>query len=182
MEFSNQEAILEAILFASGKEVATKKLSDILKISESEVDEIATNLKIKYDNLNCGIELVKLNKAYQLCTRKEYYEYIYPLFENKSKVNISTSALEVLTIIAYNPNITRAQIEFIRGVSSDSMINKLLDYELIEESGKLDAPGKPCMYKVTNKFLKSFGISSESELPELPRYDLDNKEEANLNV
>ncbi len=112
-----------------------------------------------------------------MCTKKEYYEYIYPLFDNRAKPNISTAALETLSIIAYNPNVTRAEIEAIRGVNADGTVYKLLEYDLIEESGKLSAPGRPTTYKVTSKFMKMFGISSLDELPELPKYKLDENEQ-----
>ena len=108
---------------------------------------------------------------------KEFYEYIYPLFDNRAKPNISNAALETLSIIAYNPNVTRSEIEAIRGVNADGTVYKLLEFDLIEEAGKLDAPGKPTMYRVTNKFMKMFGITSLEELPELPRYKLDENEQ-----
>ena len=115
--------------------------------------------------------------GYQLCTKKELYEYIYPLFDNRSRPTLSTSALETLAIIAYNPKITRAQIEAIRGVSSDGAIYKLQEFNLVEKTGKLDAPGRPGTYEVTSNFLKLFGISNLDELPELPRYKLDENEQ-----
>ena len=134
-------------------------------------------MKAEYETRNSGIEIIKVNDSYQLCTRKEYYEYIYPLFDNRSKPNISNAALETLSIIAYNPNVTRAEIEAIRGVNADGTVYKLLEFDLIEDAGKLDAPGRPTMYKVTSKFMKMFGISSLDELPDLPRYKLDENEQ-----
>ena len=106
-------------------------------------------------------------------TKKENYEYIYSIFDKRSKPNLSQAAMETLAIIAYNPRITRAEIETIRGVNSDGTLYKLLDYHLIEEAGKIDAPGKPMSYKTSKEFLRMFGISSLDELPELPRYKLD---------
>ena len=114
-----------------------------------------------------------MEDAYQLCTKKKYYEYIYPVFDKRSKPNLSNAALETLAIIAYNPCITRAEIETIRGVNSDGTIYKLLDYALIEDAGKLDAPGRPTTYKTSKEFLRMFGISSLKDLPALPRYKLD---------
>jgi segregation and condensation protein B len=134
-------------------------------------------MRIKYEENISGIELIKVEDGYQLCTKKEYYEYIYPLFDNRSKPSISNAALETLSIIAYNPKITRSEIDAIRGVNSDGTIYKLLEYNLIEEAGRLDAPGKPTMYKVTKNFLKMFGISSLDDLPELPKYKLDENEQ-----
>ena len=99
--------------------------------------------------------------------------YIYPILDKRSKPNLSNAALETLAIVAYNPKITRAEIENIRGVSADACVYKLVEYGLIEEAGKLDLPGKPMSYKTTNTFLKLFGYTSLEELPELPRYKLD---------
>ena len=174
MKLSKEQAIIESMLFAAGREVNIKELMNVLELGADDIDRIILNLKSEYDSRNSGIEIIKVNDSYQLCTRKEY---IYPLFDNRSKPNISNAALETLAIIAYNPNITRAEIEAIRGVNSDGTVYKLLEYDLIEEAGKLDAPGRPNIYKVTNNFMKMFGISSLEELPELPRYKLDENEQ-----
>ena len=177
MSFSKEQSIIEAMLFSAGREINIREFMNILELSSEDIDKIILNMKTIYEENNSGIEIIKINDNYQLCTRKEYYEYIYPLFDNRSKPNISNAALETLSIIAYNTNITRAEIENIRGVSSDGTIYKLLEFDLIEEAGKLNAPGRPTMYKVTNKFMKLFGISSLDELPELPRYKLDENEQ-----
>lgn len=177
MEFSKEQAIIEAMLFAAGREVNVKEFMNVLELGAEDIDKIILNMKTEYDAKNSGIEIIKVNDNYQLCTRKDYYEYIYPLFDNRAKPNISNAALETLAIIAYNPNITRLEIEAIRGVSADGTVYKLLEFDLIEDSGKLDAPGRPTMYKVTNKFMKMFGISSLEELPDLPRYKLDENEQ-----
>ena len=116
---------------------------------------------------------LKTENGYQLCTKKEYYEYIYPILDKRTKPNLSTAALETLAIIAYNQRTTRAEIEAIRGVNSDATIYKLLDYGLIEDAGKADLPGRPTTYKTTTEFLKMFGYESLANLPELPRYKLD---------
>ena len=177
MEFSKEQAIIEAMLFAAGREVSLKELTNVLELGAGDIDKIILNMKAEYEARNSGLEIIKVNDSYQLCTRKDYYEYIYPLFDNRAKPNISNAALETLSIIAYNPNVTRAEIESIRGVSADGTVYKLLEFDLIEEAGKLDAPGRPTMYKVTNKFMKMFGISSLDELPDLPKYKLDENEQ-----
>ena len=177
MEFSKEQSIIEAMLFAAGREVSSKELMNVLELSSEDIDKIILNMKTEYETRNSGIEIIKINDNYQLCTKKEYYEYIYPLFDNRTKPNISNAALETLSIIAYNPNITRAEIEAIRGVNVDGTVYKLLEFDLIEDAGKLDAPGRPTMYKVTNNFLKLFGISNLDELPDLPRYKLDENEQ-----
>lgn len=173
MEQDKMKGIIEAILFSAGREVKINELMSALELSSEEIIKAVESLKEDYENENRGINILKLDDAFQLCTKKEYYEYIYPVFDKRSKPNLSTAALETLSIIAYNPRITRAEIETIRGVNTDGTIYKLLDYKLIEEAGKLDAPGKPMTYKTSKEFLRMFAISSLDELPELPRYKLD---------
>lgn len=177
MEYQKKQAIVEAMLFANGKEVNIKEFMKALELGEDEVKAVLELLSQKYSAENSGIELIKINDSYQLVTKKEYYEYVFPLLDNRIKPTLSNAALETLSIVAYNPNITRSQIENIRGVNSDGTVYKLLEFELIESAGKLDAPGRPTMYRTTNNFLKMFGISSLDELPELPRYKLDENEQ-----
>lgn len=135
------------------------------------------NMKNEFEEQNRGIEIIKVNEGYQLCSKKEYYDYIYPVFDNRAKPSLSAAALETLSIIAYNPKITRGEVEQIRGVNSDGTIYKLLEYNLIEEVGRLDAPGRPTIYSTTNEFLKMFGITNLEELPELPKYKIDVNEQ-----
>jgi len=177
MEQEKKEAIIEAVLYAAGRPVEIKELMVLLEINFEEVMEIVEKMKLDMQKANRGLEIIKVDDAYQLCTKKDYYEYIYPIFDKRSKPNLSQAALETLAIIAYNPKITRAQIEAIRGVNSDGTLYKLLEYNLVEEAGKMDAPGRPTMYKTTKNFLKMFGISSLEELPELPRYKVDENEQ-----
>ena len=167
------KGVIESILFAAGREVKISELMSALEASSDEIISAVNNLKDEYKEDGRGLEIINVEDAYQLCTKKDNYEYIYPVFDKRSKPNLSTAALETLVIIAYNPRITRAEIETIRGVNSDGTLYKLLDYNLIEEAGKLDAPGKPMTYKTSKEFLKMFGISSLKELPALPRYKLD---------
>ena len=167
------KGVIESILFAAGREVKISELMSALEASSDEIISAVNNLKEEYKEEGRGLEIINIEDAYQLCTKKDNYEYIYPVFDKRSKPNLSTAALETLAIIAYNPRITRAEIETIRGVNSDGTLYKLLDYNLIEEAGKLDAPGKPMTYKTSKEFLKMFGISSLNELPALPRYKLD---------
>ena len=173
MQINKTKAIIEAILFSAGREVKKNELMLTLELSSEEIDEIITIMQQDYKNEERGIELIKIDDGYQLCTKKDMYEYIYPVIDKRTKPNLSTASLETLSIIAYNPKITRAEIEAIRGVSADACVYKLLEYGLIEEAGKVDLPGKPMSYKTTNEFLKMFGYSSLNDLPELPRYKLD---------
>lgn len=171
MEIEKIKSIIEAILFATGREVKEEELILSLEISKEQLEKIIKNMQEEY--INRGIEIIKINDGYQLCTKKEYYEYIYPILDKRAKPNLSTAALETLAIIAYNPRTTRAEIEAIRGVNSDGTIYKLLEYGLIEDAGKADLPGKPTTYKTTSEFLKMFGYETLANLPELPRYKLD---------
>ena len=171
MEIQKQKEILEAILFAAGRVVTQEELVLALEIDKKQVEELVKNMQ--KDFANRGIEIIKIEDGYQLCSKKEYYEYIYPILDKRAKPNLSTAALETLAIIAYNQRAIRAEIAAIRGVNSDGTIYKLLDYGLIEDAGKADLPGKPTTYKTTPEFLKMFGYESLSKLPELPKYKLD---------
>lgn len=173
MEINKKESIIEAILFCAGRPVTKKELILSLELSEDDLENLITNMQEKYKTEERGIELIKIDNSYQLCTKKELYEYIYPVLDKRNKPNLSNAALETLSIIAYNPKITRAEIESIRGVSADGCVYKLLEYGLIEEAGKIDLPGKPMSYKTTSDFLKMFGYDNLEQLPELPRYKLD---------
>ena len=173
MDINHKKAIIEAILFSAGRQVEKKELMLALEISEDDLDTIISNIQEDYKKEDRGIELIKINNSYQLCSKKDLYEYIYPVLDKRTKPNLSNAALETLAIIAYNPKITRAEIESIRGVSADACVYKLMEYGLIEEAGKIDLPGKPMSYKTTDEFFKMFGYSSLEDLPELPRYKLD---------
>ena len=177
MEIDKIKSIIESILFSAGRIVGSKELMAILELSQEDVDTIMQNMKAEFDEQRRGIEIIKVDDGYQMCSKKEYYEYIYPIFDNRAKPSLSPAAMETLSIIAYNPKITRAEIEQIRGVNSDGTIYKLLEYNLIEEVGRLDAPGRPTIYSTTKEFLKMFGISNLDELPELPRYKIDENEQ-----
>ena len=177
MEIEKIKAIIEAILFSAGRVVKTTELVLVLEKSEEEIHTIIKSMEEDYKANNRGIEIIQVEDGYQLATKKDLYEYIYPILDKRTKPNLSTASLETLSIIAYNPRITRAEIESIRGVSADACVYKLLEYGLIEEAGKIDLPGKPMSYKTTDEFLKMFGYRSLKELPELPRYKLDSNQQ-----
>lgn len=177
MEIDKIKAIIEAILFSAGRPVEITEFMSALEIGFEDVENIIEDMCSEFRSSKRGIEIVRMDKSYQLCTKKEFYEFIYPIFDKRSKPNLSQAALETLSIIAYNPKITRAEIEAIRGVNSDGTIYKLLEYELIQDAGKMDAPGRPTMYETTKNFLKMFGITNLEELPELPRYKVDENQQ-----
>ena len=177
MELKKYKQIIESIMFAAGRQVTSSELAGVLELTPSAVDEIIDDLKSEYENQERGIQIIKVNDGYQMSSIIDNYEYIYPIIDKRNKPNLSQAALETLSIIAYNSGITRAEIETIRGVNSDGTIYKLLEYNLIEEVGRLDAPGRPTIYSTTKEFLKMFGISSLEELPELPKYKIDENEQ-----
>lgn len=177
MEIGKIKSIIEAILFAAGRQVTIKELMISLEIPKEDLENIIVSMQEDYKIKSRGIEIIKVEDSYQLCTKKELYEYLYPILDKRSKPNLSNAALETLAIIAYNPKITRAEIEAIRGVSADACIYKLLEYGLIQEAGKSDLPGKPMTYTTSNEFLKMFGYTSLNDLPELPRYKLDENQQ-----
>lgn len=177
MEIDKIKSIIEAILFAAGRSVTKKELSLILELSNEDIEQIVESMKEDYKQDKHGIELISVEDSYQLCSKKDLHEYIYPVIDKRTKPNLSNAALETLSIIAYNPRITRPEIEAIRGVSADGCMYKLLEYGLIEEAGKADLPGKPMTYKTSVDFLKMFGYSSLNDLPELPKYKLDSNKQ-----
>lgn len=167
------KGIIEAILFASGRIVTLKELAISIELETEQIIDIITEMQEDQKKHERGIQIVKVNEGYTLASKKEYHEYIYNVIDKRVKPSLSQAALEVLAIVAYNPRITRAEIEEIRGVGSDASLYRLLDHNLIQEAGKLDLPGKPMSYRVTEEFLKRFGLNTLEELPELPRYKID---------
>lgn len=166
----NEELIqaVEAMLFASGKAVNPATIAEILNVEKEDVVNAIEELRKILVERRSGIQVIKVNESYQLATLEKFYSYICTMLDNRPKPTLSQAALEVLSIVAYNQNSTRAEIEKIRGVSSDSALNKLLEYNLVEEAGKMNAPGRPMMYRTTDEFLKMFGYTSLKDLPELP--------------
>lgn len=168
MEKQELVQAVEALLFASGKPLEIKTIVEILEVEKELVEEAIESLKQTLIERNSGIQIIRINNSYQFATLEKFYSYICKMLDNRPKPTLSQAALEVLAIVAYNPNSTRAEIEKVRGVSSDSALNKLIEYNLVEEAGKMDAPGRPMMYKTTTEFLKMFGYTSLKDLPELP--------------
>lgn len=160
----NLENIVEAVLFALGREISVDELSMTLGEEKEKIEEVIGSIGKKYSE-ECGINLVKVKDMYQLVTNKDYYKYVTKFVENTKRQNLSTAALEVLSIIAYNPKITKSEIESIRGVNSDFAVSRLLECGLVEEVARLNLPGRPAAYSVTNEFLKSCGIENVEELP-----------------
>jgi segregation and condensation protein B len=160
----NLDNILEAVLFALGRDITFEELSQTLKVDIGDIIDATEKLKQKYND-STSINLYILKNSVQLVTNKKYYEYVNLFIENTKRQNLSTSAIETLTIIAYNPKITKSEIERIRGVSSDFAVGRLLECGLIEEVARLSIPGRPAIYSVTKEFLKNCNLKDISELP-----------------
>ena len=168
MELKEMEAALEAILFAAGEPVGVERLCLGLETDRPTLDAVAQRLMDQYSYERRGLRLLRLDASYQLCSAPEYAGYARKTLESRKPARLSQPALEVLAIIAYYQPVTRAYVDQVRGVDSSYTVGLLLERELIEESGRLAVPGRPILYRTTNTFLRSFGLSSLEELPELP--------------
>lgn len=174
MDKKKAKAIIEAILFTMGESVEIDRLAEVVELSKKETSMILEEMRTEYTERESGIQLLILDNAVQLCTSKELYEYIIRIAKAPRKITLSEPALETLSIVAYKQPITRVEIEKIRGVSCQHSIDRLIEYDFIQELGRLDAPGRPILFGTTEQFLRSFGLESLSQMPEL---DLDKLEE-----
>ena len=165
------EPIIESILFVSGEPVRISRLSAVLGVSNDVIEAAADNMKDKYSFDRRGIRLVKLDDSLQLCSSPEFADYIRLTLETRKKPQLSGPSLEVLAVIAYFQPVTRAYIEQLRGVESSYTVGVLSDRGLIEACGRLDAPGRPMLYRTTHVFLRTFGLESLRDLPELPHVE-----------
>ena len=153
-----------------GEAVPVKRLSEVMNMKESEVETLLEEMTAEYNNsTERGIYLIRLEDSYQLCTKREYYDYIHQLKEKARRAALTNAGLEVLSVVAYNQPVTRSSIEFIRGVNSDGPLNNLVAAGLVREMGRLDAPGRPILFGTTDDFLRSFNLSSLSELPDIDK-------------
>lgn len=167
MDIKEIKSIIEGLLFVAGDAVSLKELSHVLSIDENTIKKIVNQMIDACNDEKKGIQIIEVNNSYQLCTRPEHYEYIERLVKPQTRQGLSQAALETLSIIAYKQPITKAQIDSIRGVKSESSISRLQEKELIFEAGRLDAPGRPMIYCTTDNFLKLFGLKNLQELPPL---------------
>lgn len=167
------DAIIESILFAAGDSISKSQLAEILEISEKKVEDEVEKLKKFYKENERGFKIIEIEDEYQLCTTEENFKYIQKIKEPKRRQALSQAAFETLSVVAYNQPVTRGSIEFIRGVNSDGSVNKLVERGLIEERGRLDAPGRPILYGTTQEFLRSFGLRSLDDLPDITDVQLE---------
>jgi segregation and condensation protein B len=164
----NLKAAIEAVLFAAGDSVPVSKLSLVFACGEETILEAAEALEEEYRSNNRGMRLVRLGEKLQLCSAPEWADAIVRTLDDRKKPSLSQPALEVLTIVAYFQPVTRAYIETMRGIDSSYTIGSPLEKGLIEISGRLEAPGRPALFRTTDAFLRVMGISSPEELPPLP--------------
>ena len=179
MKIKETEAAIEAILFAMGGSVELPRIARAIGVDEKTTGRIIRNMMDRYQEENRGIQIIELENSFQMCTKKEYYQYLINIALHPQKPALSDVMLETLSIIAYKQPITKIEVEKIRGVKSDHAVNKLVEYGLVEEVGKLDAPGKPILFGTTEEFLRRFSVPSIDDLPSLNPEQLEHfKEEA----
>mgnify|MGYP000749483912 CR=1 FL=1 len=179
MKIKETEAAIEAILFAMGGSVELPRIARAIGVDEKTTGRIIRNMMDRYQEENRGIQIIELENSFQMCTKKEYYQYLINIALHPQKPALSDVMLETLSIIAYKQPITKIEVEKIRGVKSDHAVNKLVEYGLVEEVGRLDAPGRPILFGTTEEFLRRFSVPSIDDLPSLNPEQLEHfKEEA----
>ena len=172
---------LEAVLFAGGDPVDIEKLSQLFDITKVEVNIVAQELDARLKKKDSSFELCFLDEALQLCTKQIYGDYVQKFLEIKRTAPVSKAALEALSVVAYKQPVTRSYIEQVRGVDCSGILTTLLQRELIEECGRLDAPGRPILYQTTKNFLRCFGLSSLNDLPGENSVQLNMEQAASFN-
>ena len=161
------KAALEAILFSMGDSIDAESIAQALEVEEEQIRTVLNEMEQEYEDPSHGIRIIRLEGRDQLATKKEQYPALISLVRQPRKINLSDVVMETLSIIAYKQPVTRSQIEKIRGVSCDHAINRLLEYGLICEAGRLDAPGRPILFGTTEEFLRHFGTDSIDDLPRI---------------
>ena len=167
MDRKRMEAAAEAILFTMGNAVEVERIAKALGMSTEATRKMLLAMKEKYDKDERGIRIIELEDSFQMCTDPDLYEYLIKIAKQPKKIVLTDVVLETLSIIAYKQPITRIELEKIRGVKCDHAVNKLIEFNLVKEVGRLDAPGRPLLFGTTEEFLRRFGVSSVEELPEV---------------
>ena len=167
LEITKLEGAIEAILFTMGESVELGKIAAAIGHDESTTRKIIHQMMDKYNAEDRGIRIIELDGSFQMCTKKEMYEYLIRIARQPKRHVLTEVLLETLSIIAYKQPVTKLEIEKIRGVKSDHAVNKLVEYNLVAEKGRLDAPGRPLLFGTSEEFLRRFGIQSLGELPNL---------------
>ena len=183
MKKERAEAVLEAVLFTMGDSVEVARLAEVIEEDVSRTKSILKGMKARYKEEGRGIMLIELEESVQLCTKPDMYEYLVKIASTPRKYVLTDTLMETLSIIAYKQPITKLQIEKIRGVSCDHAVNRLVEFGLVSEVGRMDAPGRPLLFGTTEEFLRSFGVKSLEELPELSAVQLEEfKQQAEAEV
>ena len=180
MEQNELACALEAVLFASGESVSEGKLCAVLGVDKDALRETVKELADYYDFARRGIRLLRLDDRYQLCSRADYAPQVRAVLETRRPQQLSQSGLEVLAIIAYKQPTTKAYIEQVRGVDSSYTVGSLVDKGLIEDCGRLDVPGRPILYRTTERFLRAFGLNGLNQLPALDSFGSDDPEQLTI--
>lgn len=179
MEIEKLQGAIEAILFTMGDSVELGKIALAIEHDEETTRKIIHNMMDRYEEENRGVRIIELENSFQMCTKKEMYEYLIRVAKQPKRYVLTDVLLETLSIIAYKQPVTKLEIEKIRGVKSDHAVNKLVEYGLVEETGRLDAPGRPLLFGTTQEFLRRFSVHSLDELPSLNPEQIEHfKEEA----
>ena len=181
----NYRAIIEAILFTMGESVELSKIADVIELDKKETKAIMEEMMEEWNSSDRGVSIIELDGAYQMCTRADMYEYLIKIAKQPKHRVLTDVLLETLSIIAYKQPVTKAEIEKIRGVSCDHSVSKLVEYNLVGELGRLDAPGRPLLFGTTEEFLRCFGVNSIDNLPVLNPVQLEEfkqEAEAEMNV
>lgn len=179
MKEKNYKAIVEAILFTMGDSVELEKIANVIELDKRKTKAIIEEMMEEWNNSDRGVTIMELDGSYQMCTRTDMYEYLIKIAKQPKRRVLTDVLLETLSIIAYKQPVTKMEIEKIRGVSSDHAVSKLVEYNLVCELGRLDAPGRPLLFGTTEEFLRSFGVHSVEELPVLSPMQLEEfKQEA----
>ena len=165
MEIEKLQSAVEAILFTMGDSVELSKIAAAIGHDEETTRKLIHNMMDRYNEEDRGIRIIELEDSYQLCTKKEMYEYLIRVARQPRRYALTDVLLETLSIIAYRQPVTRLEVEKIRGVKCDHAINKLIEYNLVQELGRLDAPGRPILLGTTEEFLRNFGVDSTEHLP-----------------
>lgn len=174
MEISKLEGIIEAILFTMGESVELSKIAAAIEHDEDTTRKIIHNMMDKYESAGRGIRIIELDEAFQMCTKTDMYEYLIKIAKQPRKYTLTDVQLETLSIVAYKQPVTKLEIEKIRGVKSDHAVNKLVEYNLICEVGRLEAPGRPLLFGTTEEFLRRFSVQSLDDLPSLNQEQMEN--------
>ncbi|GFI37840.1 SMC-Scp complex subunit ScpB [Lachnospiraceae bacterium 50-23] len=174
VEINKLEGIIESILFTMGESVELGKIAVAIEHDENTTRKIIHQMMDKYEAESRGVQIVELEGSFQMCTKKEMYEYLIRVAKQPKRYALTDVLLETLSIIAYKQPVTKLEIEKIRGVKSDHAVNKLVEYNLACEVGRLDAPGRPLLFGTTEEFLRRFSIQSVEELPSINQEQIEN--------